>query len=143
MPYYGRLAAPLRVGQTIHIYGTVKLLPHSFYVNLQHGHHIWPHPTIAFHLNPRFAIVGANNVICRNAWYGGRWDREERSEIFADFMPSRTFHMTIRADADRFVVAVNGKCITEYAHRVDVGVTDTVHVQGDIWLDRVVLESND
>lgn len=139
MPFYGRLAQPLRVGQSVHLFGTVKLLPHSFFVNLQHGQHIWPHPEIAFHLNPRFAHVGANNVICRNTWTAGRWGKEQRSAIYTDFMPSRRFHMEIHVERERFVVSVNGQEITHYAHRVDVGTVDTVHVQGDIRLHRVLL----
>ncbi|KAH0814360.1 hypothetical protein GEV33_008432 [Tenebrio molitor] len=38
----------------LEIYGRVKMLPHSFYVNLQEGAHRWPHPNIPLHLNPRF-----------------------------------------------------------------------------------------
>lgn len=140
MPFYGKLQSPLRVGQTLHIYGTVKMLPHSFYVNLQQGLHIWPHPTIAFHLNPRFASVGANNLIIRNSWHNGKWDREHRSQIATDFMPSRTFHMEIRCELEKFSVFVQGKCITEYVHRVEVCTVDTVHVQGDIRLLSVQLE---
>lgn len=38
----------------LEIYGRVKILPHSFYINLQEGFHQWPQPKIPLHLNPRF-----------------------------------------------------------------------------------------
>lgn len=39
----------------IEIQGRTKLLPHIFFINLQIGRHIWPHPSVPLHLNPRFS----------------------------------------------------------------------------------------
>ena len=48
------LPEKLEFGSQIEFYGKVKLLPHSFYINLQDGTQLWPHPNVLLHLNPRF-----------------------------------------------------------------------------------------
>lgn len=121
--------------------GRVKILPHSFFINLQQGDKIWPHPIIAFHLNPRFGNVGGKHIICRNTW-NGKWDKEERSEIYTDFMPSKNFHMTIYCSDSSYNVYLNGKFISEYKFRIDTNIVDTVYIQGDINLKKIVLETS-
>lgn len=140
MPFYGTLSQPFLHGSRLHIFGRVKVLPHSFYVNLQQGHMIWPHPTIAFHLNPRFANIGGKHAIIKNAWLDGKWDREERGEIHTDFMPSRSFHMTIECGDDSYNVFLNGKLIAEFRFRVKPDVVDTIYIHGDIKLRNVSQE---
>lgn len=142
MPFYGKLSEKFKTGTRLHIYGQVKILPHSFYVNLQKGDKIWPHPTIAFHFNPRFANVGGKHVICRNSWLDGKWDREERNEITTDFMPGRKFHLTIDCTDSAYQVFVNQKFIAEYRFRVEPHLVDTVYIQGDIKLSRLMLETS-
>lgn len=141
MPFYGKLGSVFTPGSRLHIVARVKVLPHSFYVNLQQSQSIWPHPTIAFHLNPRFNTIGGKHVIIKNSWLDGRWDREERSEIHTDFMPSRTFHMIISCDSTGYEVYLNGHLIAQYNHRVDSKVVDTVYIHGDIRLKYVSQEA--
>lgn len=141
MPYFGHLPKQINRGTRLHIYGKVKILPHSFYVNLQNSEQIWPHPIVAFHLNPRFANVGGKHVVCRNSWFDGKWDREERSEINTDFMPGRKFHMTIDCTDTEYLVYVNGKFISEYRFRCEPNIVDTIYIQGDVKLNMVVLET--
>lgn len=139
LPYYGKLESPLKSGQIVHIHGCVKLLPHSFYINLQKGNTIWPHPIIPFHLNPRFANIGGRHVICRNSWVNGNWDQEERAEINIDFMPGKKFHLTINSCDTSYYVYLNEKFISEYQYRVNAAV-DTIYIQGDIHLYNVYIE---
>lgn len=110
---------------------------HSIVVNLQHGDSIWPHPTIAFHLNPRFANIGGKHMIVKNSWLDGKWDREERSEIHTDFMPSRSFHMLIECGDVSYNVFLNGKFIAEFRFRIKPDIVDTLYIQGDITLKHV------
>lgn len=140
MPFYGRLP-PLKAGYRLHMFGRVKFLPHSFYLNLQGGHNIWPHPIVALHINPRFTGIGGKHWITRNSWMNGKWDHEERSQMCTDFMPSREFHMCIACTDSGYLVYVNDKLIVTYDHRVDMAIVDTVYVQGDIRLGRMVLET--
>lgn len=140
MPYYGELKKIFSNGYRIQITGRVKLLPHSFYVNLQQGTKIWPHPNIPFHLNPRFANIGGKHVICRNSWQNGEWDREERTEIHMDFMPGKEFSLTINCCDSSYNVYLNDKFIAEFQFRMNENLVDTIYIQGDIHLYSVTLE---
>lgn len=141
MPYTGRLEQPFTNGKNLHIRGRIKLLPHSFFVNLQTNHLVWPHPNIPFHLNPRFGNVGGKHVICRNSWTNGKWDREERSENITDFMPGKTFHLKIACTDISYQVYLNEKLIAEFIFRDNPALVETVYIQGDIKVFDVVLES--
>ncbi|XP_023165754.1 galectin-9 isoform X3 [Drosophila hydei] len=147
LPYYGKiLPKSLKEGRCLKIDGRVRLLPHSFYINLQQGHNIWPHPVIAFHLNPRFSqnSTGAigKAIVCRNAWYNGSWAEEERSELDTNFSPGRTFSLVIACSANSFEVYVNRQFITEFKYHVQPDIVDTVYIQGDVKLWNVTLEVN-
>ncbi|KAH8284474.1 hypothetical protein KR044_004103 [Drosophila immigrans] len=147
LPYYGTLLPKsLKKGRCIKIEGRVRLLPHSFYINLQQGQNIWPHPIIAFHLNPRFSQTSSGAigkaVVCRNAWYNGGWAQEERSELDTNLRPGRTFSLAIVCSNDSFEVYVNQKFITEFKYHVKPDMIDTVYIQGDVKLWNVTLEHN-
>ncbi|XP_058447160.1 galectin-8-like [Malaya genurostris] len=141
MPYTGRLTQPFTNGKNLHIRGRIKLLPHSFYVNLQSNHFCWPHPNVLFHLNPRFGSVGGKHVICRNSWINGKWDREERSENLTDFMPGKLFHIKIACSDISYQVYLNEKLIAEFKFREDPRLVETIYIQGDVKVFDVVLES--
>lgn len=141
MPFTGRLAEPFTNGKNLHIRGRIKLLPHSFYVNLQSNHFVWPHSNILFHLNPRFGNVGGKHVICRNSWINGKWDREERSENLTDFMPGKSFHLKIACTDVSYQVYLNGKLIAEFIFRDNPKQVESVYIQGDIKVFDVVLEA--
>ena len=57
MPYCGRFEECFTSGKEIHVIERVKVLPHSFFINLQDSSLVWPHPNIPLHLNPRFGHV--------------------------------------------------------------------------------------
>lgn len=80
-------------------------------------------------------------MIVKNSWLDGKWDREERSEIHTDFMPSRTFHLEIVYNSDAYHVFLNDKLIAEFAKRTDPSIVDTVFIYGDIKLKYVSQES--
>lgn len=140
MPFYGKLQSNMITGARLNIVGRVKVLPHSFYINLQQGQNIWPHPNISFHLNPRFNTIGGKHVIIKNSWLDGNWDQEERSEIHTDFMPSRTFHMIIECDFNGYDVYLNDKLIAQYKYRIDPKIVDTIYIHGDIKLKHISQE---
>lgn len=147
LPYYGTLKPKsLKEGRCIRIEGRVRLLPLSFYINLQQGQNIWPHPVIAFHLNPRFSQTSTSAigkaVVCRNAWFNGRWGEEERSELDTNFRPGRTFSLAIVCSKDSFQVYVNRQFVTEFKYRVPPDIVDTVYIQGDVKLWNVTLDHN-
>lgn len=141
MPYTGVLQEPFTNGRKLHLYGRVKLLPHSFYVNLQSSAYVWPHPSILFHLNPRFGSVGGRHVICRNSWTNGKWEREERSENVTDFAPGKPFHLQIACTDVSYQVSLNGKLIAEFIFRDNPRLVEAIYIQGDIKVFDVVVET--
>ncbi|XP_016979356.1 galectin-9 isoform X1 [Drosophila rhopaloa] len=147
LPYYGALPPDSLVeGRCLKIEGRVRLLPHSFYINLQKGQDIWPHPQIAFHLNPRFtkASSGAigKAVVCRNAWLEGAWAQEERSELDTNFRPGRTFSLAIVCTKTAYEVYVNRQFMTDFKYKLSPALVDTVYIQGDVKLWNVTMEQN-
>lgn len=54
VPITAKLPNGFKTGWQLEITGRVKILPSSFYINLQQGDTLWPHPIIPLHLNPRF-----------------------------------------------------------------------------------------
>ncbi|XP_035915386.1 galectin-6-like [Anopheles stephensi] len=141
MPYTGVLQEPFTDGRKLHLYGRVKLLPHSFYLNLQSSAYVWPHPNILFHLNPRFGSVGGRHVICRNSWLNGKWEREERSENMTDFAPGKAFHLQIACTDVSYQVSLNDKLIAEFVFRDNPRLVEAVYIQGDIKVFDVVVET--
>ncbi|KAH8323242.1 hypothetical protein KR067_003329 [Drosophila pandora] len=147
LPYYGALPPnSLCEGRCLKIEGRVRLLPHSFYINLQEGQDIWPHPVIAFHLNPRFSRSGGGAigkaVVCRNAWENGQWGEEERSELDTNFRPGRTFSLAIVCTKESFEVYVNRQYLTEFKYKVSPERVNTIYIQGDVKLWNVTVEQN-
>ncbi|XP_017046280.1 galectin-9 isoform X2 [Drosophila ficusphila] len=147
LPYYGALPPRSLVeGRYLKIEGRVRLLPHSFYINLQKGQDIWPHPVIAFHLNPRFSKASSGAigkaVVCRNAWFDGAWAQEERSEFDTNFRPGRTFSLAIVCTKTAYEVYVNRQFMTDFKYKVSPALVDTVYIQGDVKLWNVTLEHN-
>lgn len=140
LPFYGSLSENLINGSCIRLEGRIKILPHSFFINLQRSQIIWPHPTIAFHFNPRFAMAEGKHVICRNSWFDNKWHQEERSELDTDFTPGRPFTLIFSCKEDHFEVYLNDKLIVEYKYRVDLNIIDTVYIQGDVKLWQISLE---
>lgn len=134
MPAYAKLEERFTSGKEIHVVGRVKVLPHSFFVNLQDSTRVWPHPNIPLHLNPRFRHGGKRNMICRNSWLNGKWDDEERCATQEDntFMPGEWFHLSIACYDESYQIKLNQILIAEYPFRIDPHIVNTLLVQGDV-----------
>ncbi|XP_065159825.1 galectin-8-like isoform X2 [Atheta coriaria] len=140
MPFLGKLSQPLNIGTQLEICGKVKLLPHSFYVNLQNGLNIHPHAIIPLHLNPRFSACCGANAFVRNAWSDGKWYNEERAPGFP-FSPGYSFTLVIRVEMDFYAIYVNNQLIAEYPYRVrNKHFVSAVYIQGDIYLRHISIQ---
>ncbi|XP_073825875.1 galectin-4-like isoform X2 [Musca autumnalis] len=145
LPYYGTIPRnSFQLGRVLKVEGRVRLLPQSFYINMQSGHNCWPHPIVALHLNPRFTkqssgAIGRATVI-RNSWIDGNWGQEERSDLETKFLPGKPFSLQIVHGDDSFKIYVNHQLLTEYKFRVSPSTIDTIYIQGDIKLFDVALE---
>ncbi|XP_011310382.1 galectin-4-like, partial [Fopius arisanus] len=105
------LSQPLAFGTKIFIKGRLKLLPHSFYVNLQRSQLYYPHPDIALHLNPRFLFGNHPSCVVMNCWTNGAWSAEERHEGQLSWGPGRDFLLTIRCEYEGYNIWLDNKII--------------------------------
>ncbi|XP_015120636.1 galectin-8 [Diachasma alloeum] len=137
------LAQPLAFGTRIFIKGRLKLLPHSFYVNLQRSQLIYPHPEIALHLNPRFLFGNRPSCVVMNCWTNGAWSAEERHEGQLSWGPGRDFLLTIRCEYEGYNIWLDNKMIGIFQHRLEPTIVDTLHISGDVVIYQIVLNSDD
>lgn len=141
VPYMGHIPGGFSKNKIIHVYGKVKMLPHSITINLQERPFFWPHPVIPLHINPRFSNQGGHHIICRNSWVNGRWLKEERTDLHAkDLSPGQFFTMTIECSFEGYVIHVNEKFFAEYSFRCEPNIVDTINIFGDICLKKVWIE---
>lgn len=126
----------LTEGHQLVVEGHVKVAPHSFYINLQKGHHIWPHPKIPLHLNVRFLYASGKSAIIKNSWVCG-WGKEEVTEN-KYILPNQDFKVAITKDTDIFQIYANNILIGEYKPRCEPYV-DTIYIQGDIFIHKVAV----
>lgn len=144
LPYYGKLKLPFDTSHELHIHGRLKMLPNSFYVNLQNSSKIWPHPLIHFHFNPRFSPVDGTHILCCNSWANGDWAKEERVDIKnPDFYPSRTFKLRFKRTYNSYMVLMNEKLMHEFRFRDNGQMQpDTVYIQGDFVISEIFVSNS-
>ncbi|XP_024879650.1 galectin-4-like [Temnothorax curvispinosus] len=128
------IGSKFRVGARLFIAGRLKLLPHSFYVNLQKGKAIYPHPVIPLHLNPRFLYGTSAPYVVMNCWNNGVWSHEERHQGHLSWMPGRDFLLTIRCEYEGYTIWLGNKMIGEFKHRLQSSIADTLRISGDVVL---------
>ncbi|XP_046734135.1 galectin-6-like isoform X1 [Diprion similis] len=122
----------ITVGTRISVKGRLKLLPHSFYLNLQKGRTIYPHPEIGLHLNPRFLFGSAEPCVVMNCWKNGSWEHEERHEGVLSWGPGREFVLTLACEYEAYTIWLGSKMIGEFRHRVSLESIDTIKICGDV-----------
>lgn len=145
LPYFGKLKLPFDTSHELHIAGRLKMLPDSFYVNLQNSSKIWPHPLIHFHFNPRFNSSGdGKHILCCNSWLDGDWAKEERTDItHPDFYPSRKFKLRFKRTYNSYLVYMNDSLINEFRFRDNGHMhPDTVYIQGDFVISEIYVSNS-
>ncbi|XP_066154476.1 galectin-8-like isoform X3 [Euwallacea fornicatus] len=139
VPVTAKFPCNFKVGWQLEVVGKVKILPSAFYINLQQGDKLWPHPVIPLHLNPRFYTAYGNHLFVRNSWINGQWDTEERTPGF-QFTPGKLFHLAVRMNPDNFGVWIDGTLAGEFRFRTPVDNIDTVYIHGDLHVKSVHLK---
>nr|AIG13081.1 galectin/galactose-binding lectin [Ridgeia piscesae] len=126
VPYSAPFPGGMRVGCMIFISGKVKKSPDKFAVDLlfEGG--------IAFHFNPR---LNGSVVVC-NTLEGDNWGPEERTSTFP-FKAQENFEIIIMCEQDKFKVAVGGRHLLEYKHRIPYQTVTKFSIHGDISLTHV------
>ena len=123
IPFASLINGPLSLGGEVLVHGRVKPQANRltfgerrflikilffnyfrFHINLQQGYQTYPHPNIAFHLNPRFE--NGERVVVMNSW-SAKWGTEQRVTGRANpFAPGRNFVLIIRRQADHYEASI-------------------------------------
>ncbi|KAM4812525.1 galectin-8 isoform X3 [Urocitellus parryii] len=128
IPYVGTISEQLDPGSLIVIRGHVPSDADRFQVDLQCGSSIKPRADVAFHFNPRFKRT--NCIVC-NTLISEKWGWEEITYDMP-FKKEKSFEIVIMVLKDKFQVAVNGKHILLYAHRISPEKIDTLGIYGQV-----------
>ncbi|XP_029787511.1 galectin-8 isoform X2 [Suricata suricatta] len=128
IPYVGTIPEQLEPGTLIVIRGHVPCDSDRFQVDLQCGSSVKPRADVAFHFNPRFKR--SNCIVC-NTLKNEKWGWEEIT-YDTPFKKEKSFEIVIMVLKDKFQVAVNGKHILLYAHRISPEKIDTLGIYGKV-----------
>ncbi|XP_016018881.1 galectin-8 isoform X3 [Rousettus aegyptiacus] len=128
IPYVGTIPEQLEPGTLIVIRGHVPSDSDRFQVDLQNGSSVKPRADVVFHFNPRFKR--SNCIVC-NTLKNERWGREEITYDMP-FKKEKSFEIVILVLEDKFQVAVNGKHVLLYAHRMRPEEVDTLGIYGKV-----------
>uniref|UniRef100_A0A452UD94 Galectin n=1 Tax=Ursus maritimus TaxID=29073 RepID=A0A452UD94_URSMA len=128
LPYVGTIPGQLEPGTLIVIRGHVPCDSDRFQVDLQCGSSVKPRADVAFHFNPRFKW--SDCIVC-NTLKNEKWGWEEIT-YDVPFKKEKSFEIVIMVLKDKFQVAVNGKHILLYAHRISPGKIDTLGIYGKV-----------
>ncbi|XP_053460283.1 galectin-8 isoform X1 [Nycticebus coucang] len=128
IPYVGTIPEQLEPGTLIVIRGHVPSDMDRFQVDLQCGSSVKPRADVAFHFNPRFKR--SNCIVC-NTLKNEKWGWEEITYDMP-FRKEKSFEIVIMVLKDKFQVAVNGKHILLYAHRISLEKIDTLGIYGKV-----------
>lgn len=128
IPYVGTIPEQLEPGTLIVVRGYVPNDSDRFQVDLQCGSSVKPRADVAFHFNPRFKR--SNCIVC-NTLKNEKWGWEEITYDMP-FKKERSFEIVFMVLKDKFQVAVNGKHILLYAHRISPEKIDTLGISGKV-----------
>lgn len=133
IPYTGTIVGGLHHGDMVVIHGCVPRNADRFQIDFQCGNSTEPRADVAFHFNPRFSWK--HHIVC-NTLQNNTWGHEEFYYImpFEKGQPFEIFFMVLD---DKFKVAVNGKQILQYSHRIALTRIDTLGIYGKIQVQTV------
>ncbi|XP_043915087.1 galectin-8 isoform X1 [Protopterus annectens] len=133
IPYIGTIIGGLHHGDMVVIHGCVPSDADRFQIDFQCGNSIEPRADVAFHFNPRFKW--SPYIVC-NTLQNSTWGREEFNYIFP-FEKGQRFEIFFMVSNDKFKVAVNGKHILQYGHRIALNRIDILGIYGKVQIETV------
>ncbi|XP_014452285.1 galectin-8 isoform X1 [Alligator mississippiensis] len=138
IPYVGSILSGLLPGELIVIRGSIPDDADRFQVDLQCGSSVKPRADVAFHFNPRFKRSGC--IVC-NTLHREKWGSEEITYEMP-FQKGKPFKIVFMVLKDKFQVAVNGKHLLLYKHRINLEKIDTVGIYGKVQIEIIEFVSN-
>lgn len=137
LPFCVPLPEGMSDGTMISVSGVVNEDPDRFHINLQCGDE--GDSDVAFHFNPRFG----KGVIVRNNKVDNKWKGEQREDdLDGDFPfePNCYFQVVFSCEAGCYKVAVNGRHVLDFNHRVPCEEVTHLLVAGAMRLVAVRIE---
>lgn len=128
IPYVGTITEQLKPGSLIVIRGHVPKDSERFQVDFQLGNSLKPRADVAFHFNPRFKRSSC--IVC-NTLTQEKWGWEEITYDMP-FRKEKSFEIVFMVLKNKFQVAVNGRHVLLYAHRISPEQIDTVGIYGKV-----------
>ncbi|XP_027727582.1 galectin-8-like isoform X3 [Vombatus ursinus] len=138
IPYVGTLSEELGPGKLVVIHGHMPSDADRFQVDFQCGSSVKPRADVAFHFNPRFKRSG--HIVC-NTLMKEKWGWEEITYEMP-FEKGKPFEIMIMVLKDKFQVAVNGKHLLLYKHRIEPEKIDTLGIYGKVQIVSIGFRSN-
>ncbi|KAL2099158.1 hypothetical protein ACEWY4_005638 [Coilia grayii] len=138
IPFSGTIVGGLHPGDIVLIQGTVLSDADRFHLDLACGSSTKPRADVAFHFNPRF--IPPPCIVC-NSLVQECWGREEKLDRMP-FKQGSMFETVILVHEDVFKVAVNGKHVLEYRHRLPVETINTFSISGRISVRTIAFTAN-
>ncbi|XP_074118579.1 galectin-8-like isoform X1 [Sminthopsis crassicaudata] len=138
IPYVGTLSEELGPGKLVVIHGYVPNDADRFQVDFQCGNSMKPRADVAFHFNPRFKRSGhiVCNTLTREKW---GWEEITYDMPFEKGKPFKIMFMVLK---DKFQVAVNGKHLLLYEHRIKPDKIDTLGIYGKVQIEKIEFPNN-
>ncbi|XP_063080311.1 galectin-8 [Engraulis encrasicolus] len=138
IPFSGNIVGGLHPGDIVLIQGTVLSDAENFHLDLACGSSTKPRADVAFHFKPRF--IPPPCITC-NSLVQECWGSEEKMDRMP-FKQGSMFEAVILVHEDVFKVAVNGKHILEYRHRLPVETINTFSISGRISVRTIAFTAN-
>ncbi|KAL8185849.1 UNVERIFIED_CONTAM: Galectin-8 [Gekko kuhli] len=138
IPYTGTILGGLLPLELVVVRGFVPEDSDRFQVDFQCGNSVKPRADVAFHFNPRFKKSGC--IVC-NTLKQERWGWEEITYEMP-FEKGKSFEIVFMVLLDKFQVAVNGKHLLLYKHRIDLEKIDTLGIYGKVQVQMIGFISN-
>ncbi|XP_077201561.1 galectin-8 isoform X2 [Paroedura picta] len=138
IPYTGTILGGLQPLELVIVRGFVPEDSDRFQVDFQCGNSVKPRADVAFHFNPRFKRSGC--IVC-NTLQQERWGWEEITYAMP-FEKGKPFEIVFMVLLDKFQVAVNGKHLLLYKHRIGLERIDTLGIYGKVQVQMIGFISN-
>jgi len=133
MPVNLRIPGGMHPGKMVRISGQSGYNPSRFNVNLVQGPGFHSNADIGMHCDVRFNYGDSRNIVVRTHRQSGGWGQEERHASFFPFVPGQPFELIVKAEHDKFMIAVNNQHMFEFRHRMQpMSRFDHLFIEGDI-----------
>ncbi|XP_067938516.1 galectin-4-like [Watersipora subatra] len=141
LPVNMHIPGGMHPGKMIRINGQSSYNPSRFNVNMVRGPGFKSNADIAMHCDVRFNFGDSRNVVIRTHRQNGGFGQEEKHATFFPFVPGQPFEIIVRAEHDKYMIAVNNQHMFEFRHRIHpLHSIDHLFIEGDVTISMVQVQ---